>query len=499
MLIALGACTSLQQLPATQSIGSFDGTVEEQSCFEWLLRLDAAVDTAGVGDAEALRLPGFPHLRVNRFLASFSDEIDSPEKWAAWIHRLERLGAERRFVEMANLPIAAPANKASDRAQAATHLRACGELLANADLRSPARLSVIRSLAIVPDNYSWLKRTIGIYPLLRIPFLSGVHDWQRETRDAFAQASAMTAVAGGWKGYAIVDRIDDVVQQPVAPHHSTLDALGIPVLDARTIQSLVRSHAPIFNVGSANPVDRFGELKIENHNAGPDERGSEVSVDIDAPAVYARQDFTRYGKLTLLQITYTLWFPERPADHAFDLLAGALDGVMVRITFSPDGEVVLVDSAHACGCYHLFFPAADATVRETISSLDEVAFAPAKLPMIEAGQRLRVWMAARTHYLVRVDAGPRPRVARPYAIRNDEAMITVRDESVGDVASSRSLYQPDGLVAGTQRTERFIFWPMGIASAGQMRQWGRHATAFVGRRHFDDARLIERYFELAFN
>jgi len=29
-----------------------------------------------------------------------------------------------------------------------------------------------------------------------------------------------------------------------------------------------------------------------------------------------------------------------------------------------------------------------------------------------------------------------------------------------------------------------------------MRQWGRHATAFVGRRHFDDADLIERRFNI---
>jgi hypothetical protein len=35
---------------------------------------------------------------------------------------------------------------------------------------------------------------------------------------------------------------------------------------------------------------------------------------------------------------------------------------------------------------------------------------------------------------------------------------------------------------------------MGIARAGAMRQWGRHATAFVGQRHFDDARLIEERF-----
>jgi hypothetical protein len=59
---------------------------------------------------------------------------------------------------------------------------------------------------------------------------------------------------------------------------------------------------------------------------------------------------------------------------------------------------------------------------------------------------------------------------------------------------TRSAFGPDGLVPGSERTERFLFWPMGIASAGAMRQWGHHATAFVGRRHFDDADLIEARF-----
>lgn len=62
---------------------------------------------------------------------------------------------------------------------------------------------------------------------------------------------------------------------------------------------------------------------------------------------------------------------------------------------------------------------------------------------------------------------------------------------------SASIFEPgDGLVAGTERPERFLFWPMGIASAGAMRQWGHHATAFVGRRHFDDADLLEKRFVL---
>ncbi len=52
------------------------------------------------------------------------------------------------------------------------------------------------------------------------------------------------------------------------------------------------------------------------------------------------------------------------------------------------------------------------------------------------------------------------------------------------------------MIAGSERGERWFFWPMGIESAGQMRQWGHHATAFVGRRHFDDPLLFDAYFEL---
>jgi hypothetical protein len=51
-------------------------------------------------------------------------------------------------------------------------------------------------------------------------------------------------------------------------------------------------------------------------------------------------------------------------------------------------------------------------------------------------------------------------------------------------------------VPGTDRVERLVTWPLGIESAGAMREWGRHATALVGRRQFDDADLIERRFEL---
>ncbi len=57
-----------------------------------------------------------------------------------------------------------------------------------------------------------------------------------------------------------------------------------------------------------------------------------------------------------------------------------------------------------------------------------------------------------------------------------------------------SAFGPRGLLAGGERAARFLFRPMGIESAGAMRQWGRHPTAFAGRQHFDDADLFEKRF-----
>ncbi|MCY1545663.1 hypothetical protein D9M68_816150 [compost metagenome] len=47
---------------------------------------------------------------------------------------------------------------------------------------------------------------------------------------------------------------------------------------------------------------------------------------------------------------------------------------------------------------------------------------------------------------------------------------------------------------GSERLERWLLWPSGVASPGAMRQWGRHATAFIGRAQFDDPHLLGRYF-----
>jgi hypothetical protein len=150
------------------------------------------------------------------------------------------------------------------------------------------------------------------------------------------------------------------------------------------------------------------------------------------------------------------------------------------------------DSMHPCGCYHWFFPSPRARPRPAPDEREEWAFAPQTLPRIEEGERAVVSIASATHFIERVGVTNGPDSLVHYSLRRyDDLRSLSRIDG-----SRRSIFDSQGFIAGSERSERFIYWPMGIASAGAMRQWGRHATAFVGRRHFDDADLLERRFEL---
>ena len=209
--------------------------------------------------------------------------------------------------------------------------------------------------------------------------------------------------------------------------------------------------------------------------------------------VYRRVSHARYGERALLQLNYTLWFPERPKGRGSDLLAGRLDAVVWRVTLAPDGTPWVFDSMHACGCYHLFFPTARAAPRPQPESLDETMFAPQSLARVGPGERVTLRIESGTHYLRRIiPGGSAGAGAAEYRFDDDDVLRSLPHPEGG----RRSLYRPDGIVAGSERGERWLFWPMGVPEPGAMRQWGRHATAFVGRRHFDDARLMERYFSL---
>src|SRR5690606_28636490 len=79
-----------------------------------------------------------------------------------------------------------------------------------------------------------------------------------------------------------------------------------------------------------------------------------------------------------------------------------------------------------------------------------------------------------------------------YTLRDDDELRVLTLPRGG----TRSIYDRDGLVPGTERLARLYRWATGVRGAGQMRQWGRHPIAAADRRHFDDPLLLDRFFEV---
>ncbi len=475
-LLAGGCATGSSSLaPHLES-----GSAEVRECAEWYRALDAEVDAAGVRDAQYTRVPGFPHLRVDRTLASLAPRAAADEAaLRAFGERLVELDVESRRHEILNLPTLSP----DARAQALRRARDCGKRLRAADLASPGARAALLAGARVPDDYSTAQRVFGLYYLTKIPFAAGVTRWEAQSRAAFEREADVAARLVRYSPPPAPAWPREVVAGLLA--RATFDPLGHPALSPREIERLSSAYAPIVEVDIGGDHDRFGMLRWRRSAGVPE-------VDATEPVVYVNAAYTRYRGQVLLQFVYTLWFSQRPASGALDLLAGRLDGLVWRVTLAPDGEPLIYDSIHPCGCYHLFIPTPRARPRPAPVPHEEWAFVPQSLPRVGEGERTIVTLASGTHYIARVAV-----------VRGGDSLVRYAMQPYDELRSlpraggrHASAFGPDGLIAGTERLERFLFWPMGIASPGAMRQWGRHATAFVGRRHFDDADLLERRFEL---
>lgn len=449
---------------------------------------------AGVRDGGAAAIDGFPYLRVDRFLSSFRGQISGDEAFRAWLERMRQLDASARRAEIANLPALDRTRLAPEGLKAAgERVDRCGKLLTAHDAARVEHHARLVERAVVADDYVAWWRVAGAYAFARVAFHLGIRQLEADTKAAFSASRREAIPAKPIVRYEPARNKVQTGRNARAPIAALpLDALGVPQLTVDDQATLLAAHAPVLEVLTSGEFDRIGYPAWS--------RSSVPGVDSTRPTVFARQEFTRYGDTVLVQLVYTAWFSERPASRAGDVLAGALDGIVLRVTLAPDGEPLLYDSIHPCGCYHQFFPTPRATIRPAPNALEEWAFSPKPLPRIAANERIRIRVASRTHYLVDIapetiraaDAPPPSGRTIAYALAGDDDLRTLPDPAGG----TRSLFGPDGVVAGSERPERALFWPTGIVSAGAMRQWGRHATAFVGRRHFDDADLIERRFDL---
>lgn len=448
------------------------------ACQRWLQQLDEQTDAHAVRDGGAARIAGFPFVRVDRLLASFRDEaLQDAARWQAWGERLQALDQVARRAEIRNLPRAAvDALGAVDREDLQARAKACGPLLWQALSADEAARRRLRDAALVPDDYSVALRTLGLYPLSQWPFFSGV---ERELRQWQSRWMASPpADAPGWARYRPATGAAATVPWTPLP----VDALGIPAPDADTARRLLQAYAPVVHIETRSDADRPGWLRWGE--------GPAPEVQTAQPVLYQRIAHTRYGDRVLLQLVYSLWFPERPARHGLDLLAGRVDAVVLRMTLDEGGRPLMLDSIHGCGCYHVFVPARSMDLRPPPSARIEWAFVPATLPELAPSQRLRVHLSASDHQLVGVAADEGGAAGTTYSLEHEDQLRSLPTADGGH----RSAFGSHGIMPGTERGERVLFWPMGIESPGAMRQWGRHPTAFVGRRHFDEPRLLEQRF-----
>jgi hypothetical protein len=439
---------------------------EAADCRANYLGIDERVDRADVRNGGAHRIPGFPYLRSDRFLASFRNEVTEGAPFDAWVERLRQLDLQARASELRNLGW-------DDPSEELRHLDHCGRDWAARDLADPARRAQLREGAAVPDDYSLLRRTLGLYPLA-VPFLNmGIRGFNAEVADDYATPLESLKTEGSlilWK---------PAVGAPFGRDSSMRrDALGIPQLSAEQWQTLARTHAPRWLIETATDADLLG---------APILRDGAPALDAGRPVTHFLPAYTRFGDRVLAQLVYVVWFSERPPSEGFSY-AGALDGLVWRVTLDADGSPLLYDTVHACGCYHYYYLAKPLERRPQGGFWDEPVLFPQDAPAPPFAIRVQ----AGTHYirrLVPLAGAAEGRDTRSYELADYAELL-----SLPDGADRRSLFCEDGIACGTERFERFFLWPSGIKSAGAMRQWGRHATSFVGRSHFDDPRMLERLF-----
>ncbi len=495
----LSAC-SLQPTPSLTS-GSADRQALVEECFTFYQQLHLTSQRLELNHAPVNSFDDFPYLRSNRFLASFAGELSEPEM-SGWLVQLNQLAVEALVIEWQQMPEAQRLDFVDDtdkpRRALIQELQGCGVLLVTDLLQNPQQWSLVVEQSQVPDHYSILKRSLGLYPLIKPFFKQGVSgEIERLQSERKVYRDQVVGVAGREISYwanAIVDKPSDTR----STFELSQDILGIPQLTSVQRQDLLAQWRPQWLIEKTQALpqsfNRPGRVEWLTDNQQP-------IVDITDPVQYEFVGFGRWQGQTTLQLNYSVWFSERPAEGPRDLLAGQLDSVFWRVHLTLDGQLLAFDSIHGCGCWYQLYPASGFEVASVDAGAEPFLIGHIKSESRSAEPEgnfstqsqtsIRLHIRARDHQLMAVSAGP-DSSSRP---ANEKKKISVADfeELYGLPILSggyRSLFDTEGLVPASVRAERWLFWPMGIASPGAMRAPGTHAIAFVGRRHFDAPDLL---------
>ena len=449
-------------------------------CAEHFQAFDRAIADNASQDAIGQPILGFPGLRSDRLLASYAIDprLTEPATWADWIGRLHYLDQQARRHEWRKLSSSArrqlePASADPVSAELPERMVQCGDALARSLAMRPELRAHVAPASAIPAAYASWKQVLGLFPVTNLIVAAGAEKARTQARALLAQAHRPEQTVSYVPAVA-------ATRPPRSPDTAAMDRLGLPLADAEQEEALLARHAPHIVVEQLGSSDRIGAAHFR-HGAR--------QIDIATPTVYTRVTYTRHGIGVLTQLVYLAWFPERPCTNWNDLLCGAFDGLIWRVTLDPAGTPLVYDTVHPCGCYHMFFPTARAAARPRQDSAPEPIMVAGLAPTLGQDQHIAIRLQGGTHYVVAVGVGEQASVSQMYRMQDEDSL-----RSVPSGAQHFGWYAGDGLVDGSERAERWLLWVTGVASPGAMRAWGHHATAFASRRHFDDAYLIADHF-----
>lgn len=483
LLTVLAGCAGISvatvdRVPMRESQASIKASLYD--CHAGYATLDTMARNLGIVDARYQRVEGLAHLRTSRFLASFDVGVLSEAAYQRWLMRQNAKAVEGLFVEWLRLQ---PADQhqlshywPGDQAAVQRALIDCGALLVAHQSGLP-RLTGMTT----DDQYQSWKRWVGLYPLAVMPFYLAVvneHQALQQRQREFADTGPERA--GQWTYYQQAVSRPSPTDALALLRGQTVDELGMPVFSSATEKQLLDAFMPALAIKNtpSGPADNDRPAQLIADTSGTIQR------DTTQPTMYTHVSYGRFQGQVTLQLNYSVWFAERKAEHALDILAGQFDGITWRVHLLPSGAVLGYDKMHQCGCWYQFFPASGFRPQPALPRTQE----PFNIGRtLHPEQRHTLWLAANTHHLLGVQVAQAPRTTQRLTVRAYAQLRALKSPG----GRYYSPFDARGLVAESRRPERLVFWPMGIPSPGAMRLHGTHAIAFIGYRYFDDPGLLD--------
>jgi hypothetical protein len=448
------------------------------NCSADILTFRYLVDRGGATNASTPALPFYPLLHSNRFLHSLSHSAKSSIEVRQWTMLLAELATKTRAAENKNLTV--PWSNSS-----LEELAECSRSVATEPEHEENRIAVLTAVqqSDFPAHYLHGRQTLGAIALLRRFLKQRILALHVDERKWFEEEESFLRSNNYEIGAALKNSTTSSVADWMRTAY-TSNELGLPLLQEPQLNSLFAQHAPNLQIEFTDDNDMIGAPQWE------DDR---VRIASDNPTAYVLPSMTLFEGRKLLQLNYVFWFSGRKPNALIDLYSGKVDSIIWRVTLDENGQVLLYDSIHSCGCYHKYFIASDSINAKSQPASRE----PANIFKLDAAAThdgLTLAITANEHYIVGVNSrSPNaPQESILYDVQSYDLLNNLENDG-----GNRSLFGDKGLIAGSERLERFTLWPTGILSVGAMRQWGTHATGFIEEQQFDDADLLGKYFEAA--